>query len=177
MYDIIYSSMISYSVEARTISYDNRVWYHSTFHMIRVPISYHNIIYDIINWNAMILDMISYVSLCRYYLCRQPPPLLPGCNRDTGYTAANLQRWPAHPTEADWAHSPPALATLQRCSVAEVWHSLWQGGRERRNTELGSGHSTSCEWGARREGGRAFICKSRRVGTRSGSCLWTQAAW
>ncbi len=114
--------------------------------MIRVSRSCHNIIYDIINWNAMMLDMISYVSLLHYYLCRQPLLLLPGCNCDTGYTAANLQRylwywscWPAYPTRLlRWRR--------WRCSVAEVWPSLWQAGRERRNTELGSGHSTSCGW-------------------------------
>ena len=75
----------------------------------RGSISYHNITYDIINWTAMILDMISYVSLSSYCLSRQPPLLLPGWNSDTGYTAANLQPclwswswfcWPAYPTRS-----------------------------------------------------------------------------
>ena len=68
IYDIIYTSMISYSVGAHAISYDNRVWYHSTFHMIRGSISCYKIMHDIINWHAMMQVMISYVSLHSYCL-------------------------------------------------------------------------------------------------------------
>jgi hypothetical protein len=173
MYDIIYGSMISYSVEAHIISYDkNRIWYHSTFHVrVRGSISYHNIIYDIINWNTMILDMISNVSLRRYCLCRQAPPLLPGCNRDTGYTASSANLQPCLWSWSCWSAHPTRRRRWQRCSLSAAawrkWDALLQGGGERRNSELGSGHSTSCGhgWGALREGCREFICKSSRVGT------------
>ena len=105
-----------------------------TFHMIRGSISYHNIRFDIMNWNAMtrILDMISYVLLHHYCICRQPLPLLPGCNCDTGYTAANLQPclwfwscWPAHPTRRrHWL----------RCSAAAWRKCDCRSGRERGST-------------------------------------------
>jgi hypothetical protein len=104
LYDIIHTSMISssswYSVGRHTISYDDRVWYHSTFNMIRGlnSILLYHIWYHKLKCHDMRYDIICFRCCC---LCQLPQQQRPGCN--TGYTEANLQpwswsSWPAHPT-------------------------------------------------------------------------------
>ncbi len=60
-----YMISISYSVWGHAISYDNMKGYHGTFHMIRDSISHYNIIHNIMNWYAMICDMISCFAQTR----------------------------------------------------------------------------------------------------------------